>query len=210
MLFGDAKSSLTKLVRRGRRTSRWRFPTPKNSPSVCCASRRWPCCSPASPISTSTRSSARSGWVAHTSRVLLALEDIGSSLTAAESGQRGYLSTGKTEYLEPYFAVRERIPSRLADLRRLIADNPRQRARVDSLEPGDFRSGSSDLTGEHRQRAAEKSRGGESRRRRAGRGKALMDSARRLLDAMTDEERGLLDEPSSASSARASSGAATS
>ena len=135
--------------------------------------------------------SARSGWVAHTSRVLLSLEDIGSSLTAAESGQRGYLVSGKSEYLEPYFAVRERVSSEIADLRRLIADNPRQRARIDSLERVISKrlSISQESIDSARQRSLEAGRAVAS----SGRGKSMMDSAFRLLDAMTDEERGLLD-----------------
>src|SRR5262249_54641730 len=77
--------------------------------------------------------SSSSGWVSHTNQVLLALETLGADLSAAESGQRGYLITSKPEYLEPYFAVRDAIPRRLAELRRLTRDNPRHQVSLDTL-----------------------------------------------------------------------------
>ncbi len=136
--------------------------------------------------------STRSGWVTHTSQVLLSLEDLSSSLSAAESGERGYLLTGKPEYLQPYFAVRDAVPSRLSDLRRLTQDNPKQRAAVDSLlrvipqRLGVIQEilDSAERNGPLAARAVVS----------AGRGKALMEEARRLLHRMTDEERGLLED----------------
>jgi PAS domain S-box-containing protein len=135
---------------------------------------------------------SRSGWVTHTTQILLALENLSADLSAAESGQRGYLLTGKPEYLEPYFAVRDVIPSRLNEVRRLTQDNPRQQAIFDSLsriiperlaviqEVLDSASHSGIAAG-----AAVVS---------AGRGQALMQQARRLLHRMTDQERALLEE----------------
>ena len=68
--------------------------------------------------------SSSAGWVTHTNQVLLTLENLGADLSAAESGERGYLLTSKPEYLEPYYSVRDAIPRRLAELDRLTADNP--------------------------------------------------------------------------------------
>jgi PAS domain S-box-containing protein len=139
-----------------------------------------------------TEISTQSGWVTHTNQVLLALEDLGSTLSAAENGQRGYLLTGKPDYLEPYFAARDGLPSRLADIRRLTRDNPGRRAALDSL---------SQIVAERLQVAQESidsmdQHGLESARAvvMTGRGKALMENARRLLRRMTDEERGLLED----------------
>ena len=42
--------------------------------------------------------SSRSGWVTHTNQVLLALGTMGADLSAAESGERGYLVTGKADW----------------------------------------------------------------------------------------------------------------
>ncbi len=136
--------------------------------------------------------SSRSGWVTHTNHVLLALENLSADLNAAESGQRGYLLTGKAEYLEPYFAVRDVIPTRLSDVRRLVRDNPLQRAILDTLDqviPARLAVIQEALDSA--------TQGGLS----AGaivvgqaKGKFLMEQARRLLHRMTDQERMLLEE----------------
>jgi CHASE3 domain sensor protein len=41
-------------------------------------------------------------WVSHTHEVLGQLEQVVSTLKDAETGQRGYLLTGKRPYLDPY------------------------------------------------------------------------------------------------------------
>src|SRR5262245_3475410 len=46
-----------------------------------------------------------------------------SVITAAESGQRGYLLTGQTGYLEPYYVAMRSWRSELEKLRTLTADN---------------------------------------------------------------------------------------
>ena len=136
--------------------------------------------------------SARSGWVVHTNQVLLAIEDVNSSLAAAESGQRGYLITGQSEYLEPYFAVREGLPRRLAQLKRLVADNPRNGAYADTL---------AQVVAERLtvvQESIDTARRNDLAAGRSivlgGRGKVLMDRARYLIQSLTDGERGLLEE----------------
>jgi two-component system, cell cycle sensor histidine kinase and response regulator CckA len=139
-----------------------------------------------------TEISARSGWVTHTNRVLLALGNMAADLSAAESGERGYLLTGKAEYLEPYLAVRDAIPGRLDELRRLVQDNPRQAASIDSLRqvvPERLA-----VIKEILDSAEQHGVGSASAIVSAGRGKALMETARRLLLRMTDQERALLDE----------------
>jgi PAS domain S-box-containing protein len=135
--------------------------------------------------------SARSGWVTHTSRVLLALEDVSSSLSAAESGQRGYLLTGQTEYLAPYFAVRDRLPGRLADLRKLTADNPAQQSSLDTL--GRLVAARLGIVQESLDRVRANGLGAGRALLDSGSGKAMMDSARRVLRSMTEYERVLLD-----------------
>ena len=55
-------------------------------------------------------------------------------ITAAESGQRGYLLTGQTGYLEPYYVAMRSWRSELARLSTLIADNPERQKDVDDLE----------------------------------------------------------------------------
>jgi two-component system, cell cycle sensor histidine kinase and response regulator CckA len=136
--------------------------------------------------------SSSAGWVTHTNQVLLTLENLGADLSAAESGERGYLLTSKPEYLEPYYSVRDAIPRRLAELHRLTADNPRQRASLDTLAQvvPERMAVIQAVLDSAEQSGAEAGAAVVS----VGRGKALMAVARRLLNKMTADERGLLEE----------------
>jgi CHASE3 domain sensor protein len=73
-------------------------------------------------------------WVAHTYQVLTGLQSTLSLLKDAETGQRGYLLTGRAHYLEPYEAAITQLPERLAGLRELTADNHEQQRRLAELE----------------------------------------------------------------------------
>lgn len=52
----------------------------------------------------------------------------------AERGQRGFLITGQEDYLAPYTEAKASIPLRLAELRRMVGDEPDQSARLADLE----------------------------------------------------------------------------
>ncbi|MEH2264292.1 response regulator [Nostoc sp.] len=71
----------------------------------------------------------------HTYQVLSQLEDLNLQLTNAETGQRGYVITGKQSYLEPYNAAISVLEQKVRELQRLIVDNPNQQRRLDSLQP---------------------------------------------------------------------------
>src|SRR3984893_10086990 len=53
------------------------------------------------------------GWVAHTHEVLDLTADVLLTLVDAETGQRGYLVTGRNEFLQPYNAALAAIDERL-------------------------------------------------------------------------------------------------
>ena len=72
-------------------------------------------------------------WVEHTYLVLRAADEAEGGLTDAETGQRGFLLTGNEDYLTPYSAGLRRYTSAADRLRDLVADNPAQQERVDSL-----------------------------------------------------------------------------
>ncbi|MFN6463968.1 MAG: sensor histidine kinase [Nostoc sp. DedVER02] len=74
-------------------------------------------------------------WVIHTREVLEKTKEVMSQIKDAESGQRGYLLTGKERYLEPYRTAAGEIVQKLKTLRQLTADNPDQQQRLDRLEP---------------------------------------------------------------------------
>jgi methyl-accepting chemotaxis protein len=74
-------------------------------------------------------------WVEHSHRVLESLENVLAQLTNAETGQRGFLLTGQDRYLEPYHLGTEGLDPKLAELRRMTADNPDQQRRLELLMP---------------------------------------------------------------------------
>lgn len=132
--------------------------------------------------------------VDHSQSVLAEIAETLSTVTDAETGQRGYIITGSRIYLDPYLDSLGEIDGHVQRLRTLTLDNPRQQARLTRLEP----------------RIAERLRllrrgielreksGWDAARQHllAGRGKREMDQIRALLTAMTQEEQRLLAERS--------------
>lgn len=75
----------------------------------------------------------RQVWVLHSQQVLLNLERVESLLTDAETGQRGFLYTGNSKYLDPYQAAISQIDPQIENLAALTADNPRQQPNIAAL-----------------------------------------------------------------------------
>ena len=73
--------------------------------------------------------------VAHTHEVLSILSALYADVLDAAASRRGYALTGDEGHAERVRAAEQSIRSRLADLRRLTGDNPRQQARLGRLEP---------------------------------------------------------------------------
>ena len=71
-----------------------------------------------------------SNWVSHTYEVIAGLEHILSLAKDAETGQRGYLLTGESRYLDPYNASVVAINDQVRHVEKLTADNSRQQARM--------------------------------------------------------------------------------
>jgi signal transduction histidine kinase len=74
-------------------------------------------------------------WSQHSYEVLGAIQDLAIAVRAAESGQRGYLLTDKTDYLAPYEAAMGRVDALQSDLQRLTADNPTEQENLHILAP---------------------------------------------------------------------------
>ncbi len=72
--------------------------------------------------------------LAHTEEVLTALETLQATVTDAETGQRGYVLTGRESYLLPYQAARASLADRLTRFRSLTADNSFHQRRLAALE----------------------------------------------------------------------------
>ncbi|MEA3152342.1 MAG: hypothetical protein QOD56_3281 [Gammaproteobacteria bacterium] len=70
----------------------------------------------------------------HTIEVMAQLQTVLSTLKDAETGQRGYLLTGRDSYLEPFSIAKGVLASELSTLHALIDDNAAQRNRLDRLQ----------------------------------------------------------------------------
>jgi PAS domain S-box-containing protein len=128
--------------------------------------------------------------VNHTNEVLKKLDLVFEDLVDVETGSRGYALTGQPAFLEPYVVGSARALGDLADLRALIADNPKQvklwgqlsdvaRKRIDVARRTvvlRYTSGIADA-------AAFVA---------TGQGKALTDTARGVVMSMRQEENRLL------------------
>ncbi|MDR3580482.1 MAG: response regulator [Oryzomonas sp.] len=73
-------------------------------------------------------------WVSHTHTVLEGLDTLLSSLTDAETGQRGFIITGDEAYLAPYNNALSTIPKQLKSLKDLTKDNPLEQKRLNSVD----------------------------------------------------------------------------
>ena len=71
--------------------------------------------------------------VDHTNNVILEVENVLSAVKDAETGQRGFLLTGKNQFLGPYNGARTRAMNSIDQVKSLTADNPGQQARIDRL-----------------------------------------------------------------------------
>ena len=134
-----------------------------------------------------TASNARA---THTLNVLSALQDLGSAVKDAETGQRGFLLTGEESYLAPYNDARAAFPGELANIRKLTTDNPRQQERLGVLE----RVTAAKF--DELQETIDLKRAGRSDAAlavvRTDRGKETMDRMRETIAAMANEEQSLL------------------
>ena len=134
---------------------------------------------------------AGTGQVQHTYQVLSQIKALSSSLSDAETGQRGFLITGEQSYLAPYEQAQQDLVGEQQALRTLTADNPAQQRRLDQLAPLvqaklselkdtiDLRDGPGGFPAALRVVLTNK-------------GKAVMDQIHGLLTAMDTEERALL------------------
>jgi PAS domain S-box-containing protein len=75
-------------------------------------------------VSNTTQLRAESARVVHSNEVLLALDNVLTLAKDAESGQRGYVITGRPEFLVPYHSAISTIGPQLDALGRLIAGDP--------------------------------------------------------------------------------------
>ncbi|MER3420697.1 MAG: methyl-accepting chemotaxis protein, partial [Chloroflexota bacterium] len=84
---------------------------------------------------TTTRKGVEtSRWVDHTISVISAADEALAALVNMETGYRGFLITGKEEFLDPYNTGKATYQAKLKELQQKTADNPAQVKRWQELE----------------------------------------------------------------------------
>jgi signal transduction histidine kinase/CheY-like chemotaxis protein len=134
--------------------------------------------------------STNSKNMAHTHEVTEILSHNLSIMQDIETGMRGYVITGKANYLEPYNSAIAKLQANLVQLRILTHDNPVQHSRIDSLE--DISKHIIDIA--HKNISIRQLGGFEEARKRISteQGKNLMDATRAIHFRMQQEEVRLL------------------
>src|SRR5690606_28762899 len=127
-------------------------------------------------------------WVDHTFRVKITTDEIFAAIKDGETGQRGYLLTDDTEYLEHYRGARQSALGSIDHLQQLTLDNEQQQraaARLRSLTTGRF---------DALQELIEiNSATGEINPDALSRGKLLMDGIREVIAEMKLTEQAQLE-----------------
>lgn len=73
-------------------------------------------------------------WVSHTQHVLREADSILTSALDMETGMRGYLLSGKEEFLEPYHSGQKSVYGKLIQLETTVSDNPPQVAKLQEAQ----------------------------------------------------------------------------
>jgi CheY-like chemotaxis protein len=140
------------------------------------------------------QTTATSRGLTSTVEVLAQLQATMSTLKDAETGQRGYLLTGRGTYLEPFETAKQSLPVALSSARALLADDPVQRHRLEGL------TALANEKMEELERTVELRRNGQPEAALAvvltDHGKDVMDRIRTLNDEMQNDERRLVAQKS--------------
>ena len=128
--------------------------------------------------------------VSHTHEVRRAIAELQLQLVRAETGQRGFVITGKDEFLQPYTDALTALDGAYATLRKLTSDNPSQQARLDRMRPlMDAKLTELKRVIDERRTSLDTAIATVS----AGEGRRAMEGAQQILREMDDEESHLLE-----------------
>ncbi len=125
--------------------------------------------------------------VNHTNQVYIKLEDVISVLKDAETGQRGYLLSGKREFMEPYNGALSRVNRTIDELLILSNDNEEQQKDLMTLKSV-VQSRMSRL----QELIDDKTAGKPLNIEDLSEGKKYMDQSRELVSQLQNRERSLL------------------
>lgn len=80
-----------------------------------------------------TVTKANNNLLVHTQKVLYKSQKVLSVLEDVETGTRGFVITGDTLFLQPYYLSKDSIQANIAALKILTKDNPVQQLRIDTV-----------------------------------------------------------------------------
>ncbi len=129
-----------------------------------------------------------------------ALGGLTTLMVNAETGMRGYLLTGQSEYVQPFDQASDELPTAMARLTELAAAEPGEKPRQDKLQRvGHLRTLADEQLGDLAEQrgfvdSGRRDPADPELRQHLAYGKSLMDEIRVEVDAMQDEERQLLDD----------------
>jgi methyl-accepting chemotaxis protein len=128
----------------------------------------------------------------HTYDVLENASKLLQALMNIETGQRGFLLTGKEDFLEPHITGTKNFTTTLDRIRDLTSDNPKQQERLSLLEQNYQRWLRDDINSVIEKRRTADAETVKTLSAGIGSGKAGMDSMRVILNDIDAEERGLM------------------
>ncbi|MEP7377213.1 MAG: PAS domain S-box protein [Chitinophagaceae bacterium] len=129
--------------------------------------------------------------VRHTEQVIQHIQKVILAALDNETGARGFIITGKAEFLTPLLSAEKNLRAELISLRQLLADNPRQIYLLDSLRIyADKRFAFSDSMVRTREQEGQKA---AIAMVESGTGKWYTDNIRRICDEMASIGQGLLE-----------------
>lgn len=129
--------------------------------------------------------------VTHTRAVIGNLREVLSLLKDAETGQRGFIITGNSSYLEPYKKGIVEVKGRIDELHRLTAGDKEQQKMIQELEL--LVSGKFEELRETIDLRSHRGFASSVRIIETNRGKRIMDSIRMIVSDLTEKEETLLE-----------------
>ncbi|MBV1889503.1 MAG: CHASE3 domain-containing protein, partial [Gammaproteobacteria bacterium] len=73
-------------------------------------------------------------WVQHTQNVIIQGKRLNELILDMETGERGFLITGKDHFLEPFNEAVQHWADQIHDLKMLVSDNPNQLERLEKID----------------------------------------------------------------------------
>lgn len=130
-------------------------------------------------------------WVNHTYKVIGSSTEIEKQVIDLETGQRGFLITGKESFLQPYNVAQNQLDTKIDAIKALVSDNPQQVQRMNDISKlidlWSEKAGQREIDERKKVKAGAVDAEHLQMILRAGAGKQILDKQREQLDLMSDD-----------------------